>query len=313
MIQDKKIAVIIPCYKAAMHIAQVIQTLPATLDHILIIDDACPERSGQVAKEYLDHRGEIIRHGKNQGVGGAMITGYERALALEADIIIKMDGDDQMDSHYLPTLIEPLLNGEATYTKGNRFYDLEKLKEMPKSRLFGNSFLSFLVKLVSGYWNLMDPTNGYTAITRETLAQLPLRRIAKRYFFETDMLIHLNIYRQVVKDIPIPARYLNEHSNLRIWSIIKDFPPKLIKGLMRRIFYRYYLYDFNMASIYLLLALPLLTFGTGFGTYHWIFGSLQDTLNSAGTVMLSALPIILGMQFLLQAIDIDIRSVPTNK
>ena len=181
---------------------------------------------------------------------------------------------------------------------------------MPRTRLFGNSVLSFATKLASGYWNVMDPTNGFCAISKFTLLQLNLNKIEKRYFFETDILINLNMVNAVVKDIPLPAIYNDEVSNLSIRRVLLSFPPKILKGIAKRIFYKYYIYNFNMASIYFLMSIPLLLFGFGFGVYKWNTGMAINTENNAGTIMLAALPIILGVQFLLQAIQIDINTIP---
>ena len=312
MLDEKKIAVVLPCYKVAKHIRSVIRELPPYVDRIVVVDDACPEGSGKAAEELA---GEIpglivLYHGENQGVGKAMVTGYRKALELGVDVVVKMDGDGQMDVAYLPALLEPLLAGRAGYVKGNRFFDFKALRAMPKVRLFGNSALSFLVKAASGYWHMMDPTNGYTGITTATLRSLDLERLSPRYFFETDMLINLNIESCVVRDVPIPARYGDEESSLRISRVLVDFPPKLFRGFLRRIFLRYFIYDFNMASIYTLLGTPMILWGFLFGGYRWYLGAFSGVENTAGTVMLAVVPLILGTQFLLQAIQIDIDNTP---
>ncbi len=306
------IAVVIPSYKVAHHIASVILGIPKTVEHIIVVDDKCPQNSGKIAQDLSDARVCVVYHGENQGVGGAVISGYKKALELGADIVVKIDGDGQMDTAYLQALIQPIVDHEADYTKGNRFTDFKALAKMPKIRLFGNSGLSFLVKAASGYWTVMDPTNGYTAISRQAIENLELDKIARRYFFESDMLIHLNIENAVVVDIPIPAKYGDEKSSLSITRTLFGFPPKLFKGLVKRIFLKYFIYDFNMISIYLIFGIPFLTFGLVFGLYHWITAS-ETASTPVGTVMLAVLPIILGIQFLLQAIQIDINNIPKKK
>ena len=306
------IAVVIPSYNVAQHIANVILGIPKNIEHIIVVDDKCPHNSGKIAEELGDARVCVVYHGENKGVGGAVISGYKKALELGADIVIKIDGDGQMDTAYLQALIQPIVDQEADYTKGNRFTDFKALAKMPKIRLFGNSGLSFLVKAASGYWTVMDPTNGYTAISRQAIENLELDKIARRYFFESDMLIHLNIENAVVVDIPIPAKYGDEKSTLSITRTLFGFPPKLFKGLVKRIFLKYFIYDFNMISIYLIFGIPFLTFGLVFGLYHWITAS-ETTSTPVGTVMLAVLPIILGIQFLLQAIQIDINNIPKKK
>ncbi len=308
MYKDKLISVVIPTYKVINHIEYVVNNLPDFIDNIIVVDDKCPQNSSSLVKD-MD-KVVVVCHEVNQGVGAAVISGYKKAIELKSDIVVKIDGDGQMDSNYIDTLISPLIEDKADYSKGNRFNDFNALKSMPKVRLFGNSVLSFMVKVSSGYWNMMDPTNGFTAITAKAINGLNLDMLAKRYFFETDMLINLNLENCVVKDISIPAKYEDEDSNLSISKVIMTFPPKMLRGLSKRIFYKYFIYDFNMASIYLILGLPMFIFGVIFGSYRWFIAIIENSENSAGTVMLAVLPIILGVQFLLQAISIDINNVP---
>jgi dolichol-phosphate mannosyltransferase len=307
-----KTAVVIPAFKVVDSIRDVILSIPANIDHIIVVDDHCPYSSGKEAEKLNKKNVVVFYHEQNQGVGGAVITGYEKAIELGCEIIIKMDGDGQMETEYIESLIAPLIANEADYTKGNRFVNFKALKSMPKIRLFGNSLLSFMLKIVSGYWNVMDPTNGYTAIHRRVLKKLNLGRISKRFFFESDMLIHLNIIKAVVKDINIPARYEGEESSLNIKKALLQFPPKLFSRFFRRIFFRYFIYDFNMASVYMILGLPLFTGSVLFGIIEWIDSAVTGRPRSAGTIMLVALPIIISFQMLLQAIQIDINSVPSK-
>ena len=307
------ISVVIPSYKVSKYILDVIKDIPEFVNHIIIVDDKCPQNSGQIAKTSTDNRVIICYHEKNLGVGGAVITGYKKALELNSDIVIKIDGDGQMDVNYMQKLIQPILDGKADYTKGNRFTDFKALRAMPKVRLFGNSGLSFLVKAASGYWNLMDPTNGYTAINKHALEVLDLDNIAKRYFFESDMLINLNIENAVVVDVEIPAKYGDEESSLSITKTLVGFPPKLFKGLCKRIFLKYFIYDFNMLSLYLVVGLPMLFFGIVFESIKWIEAIVSNIETSIGTIMLAVLPIILGTQFILQAIQIDMNNIPRKE
>lgn len=313
MKSNKRIAVVIPSYKVVKHIKDVINTLPQFIDYIIVVDDKCPMQSGRVAEELNNSKVIVLFHEKNKGVGGAVVTGYKKAVELNADIVIKMDGDGQMNPDYIEELIEPIINNRADYTKGNRFNDFNALRSMPNVRLFGNSVLSFLVKVSSGYWNMMDPTNGYTAISKEAINGVNLNSLSKRYFFESDMLINLNIENLVVKDVAIPARYGDEESSLKISKVMFEFPFKLFKGFCKRISFKYFIYNFNMASIYIILGLPMIFFGSIFGAYRWFLGAFENIENSCGTVMLSVLPIILGTQFLLQAISIDIDSIPKKR
>lgn len=298
------IAVVIPSYKVKPFLKDVVLGLPHYIHDIIVVDDKCPEESYKVVEGI--EKVHIVRHEVNQGVGGAMVSGYKKALELEADIVVKVDGDGQMDPKYLMPLLEPLIENRADYTKGNRFRDLEALKSMPSVRLFGNSVLSFLVKVASGYWTIMDPTNGYTAIYRRALEKLPLDVLDKRYFFESDMLINLNIVEAVVKDVSMPAKYGDEVSSLSIKKTIMDFPQKILKGLYKRVKLKYFIYNFNAASLYLLAGLPLMLFGVGTGIVRFF----SETNSTSDTDLLVVLPIILGLQFLLQSINIDMKAEP---
>jgi hypothetical protein len=215
-----------------------------------------------------------------------------------------------MDPRLIPAFIAPILRGEADYTKGNRFFDLEKIRSMPKVRLFGNAGLSFLTKLSSGYWDLFDPTNGYTAIHAEVARHLPFGKISKRYFFETDILFRLNTLRAVAVDIPMAAKYGDEVSNLKISAVLGDFALKHARNFFKRLFYNYYLRDMSLASIQLPLGFLMLLFGLIYGGVHWASSSASGIPTASGTVMLAVTPILLGVQFILSFIGHDIAAVP---
>ncbi|GBF48850.1 glycosyl transferase family 2 [Leptospira ryugenii] len=306
-----KIAVVIPSFRVKKHILDVIRSIGKEVEFIFVVDDCCPESSGEyVVKHCKDKRVQVIFHKQNQGVGGAMVTGYKAALDKNAEIIVKIDGDGQMDPKLLPLFIKPIVDGEADYTKGNRFYNPDFLARMPKLRLIGNGGLSFINKLVSGYWDIMDPTNGYTAIHKFALQMLPLDKIDKRYFFESDMLFRLNIARAVVTDIPMFAVYGEEESNLRIKKVLFEFPVKYLNRLFKRIFYNYFLRDFNLGSLEILFGFSFFSFGVIFGIKQWFHGYYTNTEATSGTVMVAALPIILGFQLVLSALQYDVLSIP---
>ena len=308
---DARVAVVIPSYKVIRHIAEVIAAIPPMVWRIYVIDDACPDGTGKfVVENVADDRVRVVYHQQNQGVGGAVMTGYQAAIADGADIIVKVDGDGQMDASLIPYFIEPILSGEADYTKGNRFYDLEEIRAMPKVSLFGNAVLSLMAKLSTGYWDLFDPTNGYTAIHADVARHLPFAKISKRYFFETDILFRLNTLRAVVVDVPMSAKYGEEVSNLKISKIMGEFLFKHVRNFFKRIFYNYYLRDMSLASLELPLGVLLLLFGTGFGGYNWYESGHLNAVTPAGTVMLAALPILMGLQLVLAFLGNDIGSVP---
>ena len=305
------IAVIIPSYKVQAHILGVIDAIGPEVRRIYVVDDCCPENSGTHVETHCeDERVVVIRHAKNQGVGGAVMTGYQAAIEDNMDILVKVDGDGQMDPKLIMEFAGPIAAGEADYTKGNRFFNLEKIRSMPAMRLFGNAVLSLMCKLSSGYWHLFDPTNGFTAIHANAACHLPLEKISRRYFFETDMLFRLNNMRAVVVDIPMDAKYGDEVSNLKISKVAGEFLVKHVKNFFKRIFYNYYLRDMSLASIELPLGLLLLGFGISYGGYHWLNSHSHGISTPAGTVMLAAMPALMGLQLILSFISYDIASVP---
>lgn len=310
---EQRVAVVIPSYRVTAHIQGVIEAIGPEVWHIYVIDDACPDGSGEhVLTSCTDPRVKVLPHNVNKGVGGAVMTGYQAAIKDGASIIVKVDGDGQMDPALIPLFIEPILAGEADYTKGNRFFDLEEVQSMPKIRLFGNAVLSLMAKLSTGYWDLFDPTNGYTAIHRDVAKLLPLNKVSERYFFETDILFRLNTLRAVVVDVPMEARYGDEVSNLKISKIVGEFLFKHVRNFTKRIFYNYYLRDMSLASIELPIGILMFVFGTLFGGYHWLESSQNGIATPAGTVMLSALPMLLGLQLIMAFLGYDIASVPNR-
>lgn len=307
-----KIAVVIPCFRVKKHILNVIKAIGPEVTKIYVVDDCCPENSGDfVEQNALDKRVMILRNKSNLGVGGAVKRGYLMGLKDEVDILVKIDGDGQMNPALISKLIKPIEQGLADYTKGNRFYYLDQLVSMPKIRIFGNASLSFINKITSGYWNIFDPTNGFTAIHRNALQQLPLNKISNRYFFESDILFRLNTIRAVVADVPMKSCYGDEISGLRLHKIFFEFLYKHIVNFVRRIFYNYYLRDMSIASFELPIGLMMLVFGLYVGIKNWFFNT-NGIPATAGTVMLSAVPIILGIQLLLAFLSFDINSVPTR-
>ncbi len=310
MVDGNKIAVVIPAYRVAEQIVDVITAMPECVDHIYVIDDASPDPVAAVIEELSHPLVELVRHEKNQGVGGATATGMIRALAAGYDIVVKCDGDGQMDPSDIPDLLRPLLDGTSDHSKGCRFHHMRALQQMPKWRFVGNIGLTFLTKMASGYWNVLDPVNGFLATRAEVLRNVRLSSISRRYFFETDLLIRLNITEARVSDVPLPARYGEEHSALSVPRALFSFPPRLIAGLVRRIFWRYLFYDVSPIAIFAVLGVLSLGFGVLFGSYQWIRHAAAGIATPVGTVILATLPCILGANLLLQAIVLDIQNTP---
>jgi dolichol-phosphate mannosyltransferase len=307
----KKIAVVIPTFKAIDSILGVIAKIGNEVDNIYVVDDYCPQNSGQfVINNCTDSRVVVIKNEINLGVGGATIAGFKRAIFDGCDIIIKIDSDGQMNPALIPIFIKPILQGKADYTKGNRFFNPEDVIDMPIVRLIGNAGLSFLTKLSSGYWNIFDPTNGFVAINAKLASVLPLDKLHKRYFFESDMLFRLNLARAVVCDIPMKAIYGNEVSSLSPHRELPRFFLMNIKNASKRVFYNYFLRDFNLASLNLLFGFCLSLGGLFFGIYEWVFSIRSNVPATSGTVMFAAMPIFIGFTMLLNFFSYDFSNTP---
>jgi dolichol-phosphate mannosyltransferase len=305
------IAVVIPCYRVREHVLGVLRGIGPEVAAIYVVDDACPEGSGaHVRANCSDPRVRVLVNAANLGVGGAVLAGYRAAIDEGAEVIVKIDGDGQMDPALLPAFVAPLLRFEADYAKGNRFFDLDRLRGMPRVRVFGNAVLSFMAKLSTGYWDLFDPTNGYTAIRADVAARLNPDKISQRYFFESDLLFRLGTLRAVVVDVPMAPVYGDETSGLKVSRVIGEFAYKHLRNFGKRVFYGYFLRDMSVASIELLLGVPMLLFGLVFGAVSWAEYAGTGRAAPAGTVMLAALPVIVGLQFILAFLAYDIANVP---
>jgi len=310
MFRDTRVHVVIPAYNVAAHLVGVLRGIPSFVDAVTVVDDGSTDGTAAAAKSVDDARVTVLRSPTNEGVGGAMARGFQHALAQGEGIIVKMDGDGQMDPTDLPRLLEPIVDGRCDYTKGNRFLRSRELDIMPKARLAGNFVLTFLTKLASGYWNVFDPQNGYLAITSGTLRLLDLDRLSRRYFFENDMLINLNIFDVRVRDVAMPSRYGAERSSMRLGLILCSFPFHLFRGYWHRFYRKHVLRDFSPVALFMLTGLPLLAWGTGFGVYTWGQSWLHNQFASTGTVMLSVLPFLVGFELVLQALVLEIRDTP---
>ncbi|HEX6160413.1 MAG TPA: glycosyltransferase [Thermoanaerobaculia bacterium] len=311
---DVHVAAVIPAYNVAKELGDVLRGMPELFTTIIVIDDCSSDDTWALAQRYaqLDRRILVVRHEQNRGVGGAMVTGFRTALEAGADVVVKIDGDGQMPLWLVPHLIDPLIYGVADYTKGNRFRDFAAIRNMPFVRRFGNVALSFLAKAATGYWHLFDPTNGFVAIRADVLSQLPLTKIDPTYFFETSMLSHLYVLGAVVHEVPMPARYAGETSSLSIPRVVRQFPGRLLASLLRRITLKNFVYDFNLESFHLLCGIPMLLAGVLYGGYNWIWYASRNLAAPTGTVVLSAMLIMLGVQLLLSAVNLDLQAIPRD-
>ncbi len=314
VVSSARVAVVVPAFEAEGTIATVIAGIGDAAEAIVVVDDGSSDGTARVVEGVaaLDRRVVLIRHDRNQGVGAAMITGFRAALGFDVDVVVKMDADGQMDPAELGRLVAPIAGGVADYAKGNRFFVPEALDAMPAGRRFGNLCLSFLAKAATGYWNLFDPTNGYVAIRVDVLREVLRGEIDCSYFFETSMLARLYMLRAVVRDVPMPARYGAERSHLSVVGAGVRFPGKLLRLLSSRIAKRYFVYDFNIASLYMLVGAPCALFGVIFGASKWYSYGSSGVAAPTGTIMLAVLPFVIGFEMLIAAIAVDLQGVPSE-
>ena len=281
MYKDLRVAVVIPAHNEQAHIADVISRMPDLVDHVIVVDDTSTDQTYSLAMAAADDRTEVIHHEVNKGVGGAIITGHRRALELGSDVMVVMAGDDQMDPQYLPALLDPIADHDYGFAKANRFFSMQSFAGMPRHRVFGNMVLTFMTKAASGYWDLVDPQNGYTAISRRSLEAIPLHRVSERYDFENDLLIWLNIANVRAIDVPIPANYGQEVSGMRLHKVV----PRLLR-------------------------IPLLVLGLAVGVWAVAVSVAHPASVTTGTWLLAVAPALLGTQLLLQALMLDIQGTP---
>lgn len=309
MYKGHSICVVVPAHNEEALIGQTIKTMPAFVDHIIVVDDKSSDQTSEAALDSGDPRVILLRHEVNTGVGGAILTGHREALKIGADIDVVMAGDAQMDPNYLDALLDPIIDDGYGFTKANRFFSRESFEGMPSYRVFGNVTLSFLTKLASGYWHLFDPQNGYTAIRQDVLRRLPLDKISSGYQFENDLLINLSILNVRAKDVPIPAVYGSEVSGIRLSRVIPSISSLLARGFWRRIWWKYVLWSFSPIALLLFAGLLLLVFGIGWGIYAIVY-ALSSGSPTAGTVLLAVGPSMTGIYMLIQALVLDIQETP---
>jgi len=310
LFENHSIAVVIPCYKVEKQIQKVVNEIPDFVTAIILVNDASPDRTGEVLDILAIENSKItvLHHDKNQGVGGAMLTGFQEAVKQNHEVVIKIDGDGQMNVAYFEKLLKTIFVEKYDFAKGNRFFDQKMLQKMPAIRRIGNIGMGFLIKMASGYWNIFDPTNGFFCIHTSVLKKIDPKRIAKRFFFESSLLIELFYTGAKIKDVAMPAIYAEEKSNLSVWNTLFTFPPKLFKAFFRRIWLRYFIYDFNIGSLYIFFGIPLFLFGLIFGIVKWVHYAGLHTATPTGTIMITVLSLVLGFQMLLAAIQYDITA-----
>lgn len=239
MYKGYKLAIVVPAYNEEKLIADTLKGMPVDADRIYVIDDGSTDATNQFSTNVSNERISVIRHQQNQGVGAAIVSGYKQALHDGMDVAVVMAGDNQMHAQHLPELLEPIIQGKADYTKGNRLSSYVLCNGMSKWRLFGNLVLTSLTQIASGYWGIKDPQNGYTAITSDTLRKLTLDKVYPRYGYCNDLLIKLNVTGCRVGDVDIPARYGKEKSKLQYDVFIFTVLPLLLRGFLWRLWMKY--------------------------------------------------------------------------
>jgi glycosyltransferase involved in cell wall biosynthesis len=307
--KDHKIAAVVPAYNESKLIGKTIMTMPDFVDLIIVVNDKSTDDTSDQARAVGDPRVVVIDHAVNTGVGGAIMDGHQRALDLGADINVVMAGDAQMDPSYLPSLLDPICDNGYEFTKANRFFSASALAGMPIVRLAGSVALSFATKLASGYWNLFDPQNGYTAIKRSALLRIPAKKIARGYAFENDLLIWLNIAGARAKDVPIPAVYGEAVSSMRIHRVMVSISSLLFAGFWRRMLRKHVLQSFSPVALLFFSGLSLVTFGTAVGVWV-VVETLGPPVATTGSVLLAVGPLLTGIHMLVNALMLDIQSTP---
>ncbi len=313
MLKSSNVAVIIPAYKAEAHIEGVLRGIPSWVHRIIVVNDASPDATGERALEFASGNPKctVLTHETNQGVGGAMVTGFKAVLEdPSVNVVIKMDSDGQMSPDRLSKFLEVLQQQGCDFVKANRFMHLKALQQMPLIRQIGNTGLGFLTKIATGYWSIFDPTNGFFGIRATTLKRLDLEQLASRYYFEISLLGELGMQRATVRDLPTPAVYSDEVSNLSVTRTLFDFPPRLFRTWLRRMVVRDLLWSFSAKTLFLFCGVILGLGGTIFGGVNWLRYGLMDVPAPTGTVVLAALLVTLGFQLCLQFLVLDIQDEP---
>jgi glycosyltransferase involved in cell wall biosynthesis len=308
VLEGKRVAVVVPAYDEEALIAGTLAAIPDFVDRIYVVDDASTDATGDRARESGDSRIELIRHERNQGVGAAIVTGYRSALGEGMDVTAVMAADGQMDPSDLEALAGAVGRGEVDYAKANRLVTGQAWNLIPRSRYLGNAILSLLTKIASGYWHIADSQSGYTAISRETLEQLDLGRLYRRYGFPNDMLVSLNVWNARVRDFPSrPIYNVGERSGIRLARVV----PAISWLLLRRFFWRlgekYVIRDFHPLVFFYALGILLTSLGLVLGVVETVLRIAGNDLTPA-SVILVALLLISGSQFMLFAMWFDMES-----
>jgi glycosyltransferase involved in cell wall biosynthesis len=310
MLEGKTIAVVVPAYNEELLIAETLSGIPAFVDRIYVVDDASRDATVERMREAaaLDPRNQVIVREKNGGVGAAIVTGYQSALADRMDATAVMAGDNQMDPDELEGLALPVVRGELDYAKANRLFTGKAWEQIPRNRYLGNAVLSLLTKIASGYWHVADSQAGYTVISLRMLELVDLDRVYERYGFPNDMLVHLNVWSARVRDLPSRPIYgAGERSDIKIRKVVPRISWLLWKGFFWRLREKYIIRDFHPLVFFYALGFLM-------GAVGLVLGLVETGLRIAGnpitpaTIVLVALLLISGTQFMLFAMWFDMEA-----
>jgi len=308
VLDDKRVAVVVPAHDEEKLIAETIRSIPEFVDRIYVVDDASRDGTVAAVRALADPRVEVFEHERNLGVGAAIITGYKRARDEHLDVTAVMAADAQMDPADLEKLVLPVAQGEVDYAKANRLFTGKAWDVIPRYRYLGNAMLSLLTKIASGYWHVADSQSGYTAISLEYLELLDLDRIYPRYGFPNDMLVHLNVWNARVRDYPSRPIYgVGERSGIRLRKVVPKISWLLVKGFFWRMREKYVIRDFHPLVFFYLLGFLMGFLGLGLGIAEVVLRILGNHITAA-TVVLVSLLLIFGSQFTLFAMWFDMES-----
>jgi glycosyltransferase involved in cell wall biosynthesis len=308
MLEGKTVAVVVPAYNEEPLIETTVSGIPDFVDRVFVVDDASRDGTRERVRALGDGRVELVEHTSNQGVGAAIVTGYRRAMEERVDVTCVMAADNQMDPGDLAALAEPVARGEVEYAKANRLFTGRAWELIPRHRYLGNAALSFLTKIASGYWHVADSQSGYTAVSLEALEELDLDRVYPRYGFPNDMLVHLNVYGARVRDVPSrPVYGVGEESGIKLWKVVPAISWLLLKAFAWRLWTKYVIRDFHPLVLFYALGIVLTFAGLGLGIAVTVLRILGNGITAA-TVVLVALLLISGTQFLLFAMLFDMES-----
>ena len=311
MYRNQKIGIFVPAFNEEKNIGEVLETMPDYVDHILVVDDYSHDDTSKVVKKFMKKDKRIIleRNKKNQGNGYGAKFAYQKLVEMGCDLIAPLAGDGQTEPQYLPRLLDPVVDGKYDLAKGNRFLEAAVYKKMPRYRFVGNIFVTMLNKFSTGYYSMFDSLNGYYVARAETLKKINFEALGDRYEFENSFWIQLNIAGARVLDVSIPPVYKDEKSKIKLVRVVLPTLWTLQKGFVKRIFLKHVLFNFSPIGLFYIAGTILTWFGIIFGLVVFLT-SLGPSVASTATVMIAVVPFILGVQFLLQAVVLDIQNEP---